>query len=134
MSDEPFMEHPTGEHANAIEAMETAISRLRALPEWNRWITFCAQGEGESPEGVHFAEVRLLSDILEADTPLDVAQISSYAKVPRRALAEAGKTRYSIAEATPREAAQILDALFRHQFGIRPFPNEGDDYPVGAEW
>jgi hypothetical protein len=134
MSDEPFMEHPTGKHASAIEAMEAAISRLRALPEWNRWITFCAQGEGESPASVQFAEVRLLSDILETGTPVDVAQIGSYAKVPRRAFSEAGRMRYSIAEATPREAAQIIDALFRHQFGIRPFPDEGDDYPVGAEW
>jgi|SRR5215472_12996147 len=134
MSDQPFIEHPTGEYASAIDAMEAAISRLRALPEWNRWITFCAQGEGESPESLHFAEVRLLSNILETSAPVDVAQISGYAKVPRRALAEAGKTRYSIAEATPREAAQILDALFRLQLGIRPFPDEGDDYPVGAEW
>jgi hypothetical protein len=30
--------------------------------------------------------------------------------------------------------AQILDAIFREHFGIRPFPDEGDDYAVGAEW
>lgn len=65
---------------------------------------------------------------------MNVAQIGAYAKVPRRALTEAGMMRYSITEASPREAAQILDALFRHQFGIRPFSGEGDDYPVGAQW
>lgn len=134
MTGNTFMEHPTGEYANAVDAMEAAIVRLRALTEWNGWITFCAQGEGSSSENVHFAEVRLLSDILETGVPVNIAQISAYAKVPRRALTEAGKTRYSIASATPREAAQILDALFRHQFGIRPFSDEGDDYPVGAEW
>ena len=134
MSNEPFMEHPTGKYATAIDAMEEAISRLRALPEWNQWITFCAQGEGSSPESVHFAEVRLLSEILEAGGPVDVARITAQARVSRRALTEAGHTRYSIAAATPREAARILDALFRHQLGIHPFPDENNDYAVGAEW
>jgi hypothetical protein len=32
------------------------------------------------------------------------------------------------------QVALILDAIFRHHFGIRPFPDEGDDYAVGAEW
>lgn len=134
MNNEPFMEHPTGKYATAIDAMEEAISRLRALPEWNQWITFCAQGEGSSPESVHFAEIRLLSEILEAGGPVDVARITAQARVNRRALTEAGRTRYSIAAATPREAAQILDALFRHQLGIHPFPDENNDYAVGAEW
>ena len=134
MTDEPFMEHPTGEYATAIDAMEAAISRLRGLPEWNRWITFCAQGEGSSPDSTQFAEVRMLSDSLETSVAVDVAQITAQAKVRRGAFTEAGRTRYSIAAATPREAAQILDALFRHQFGIRPFPDEDDDYAVGAEW
>ena len=134
MSGEPFMEHPTGEYVTAIDAMEAAIARLRALPEWNQWITFCAQGEGESPESIHFAEVRLLSDILEVNTPVNLAQLTTQAQVPRHALTEAGKTRYSIVAATPREAAQILDALFRYQLGVRPFADEDDDYAVGAEW
>ena len=133
-NEEPLMEHPTGEHATAIDAMEEAIARLRALPEWNRWITFCAQGEGSSPESIHVAEVRLLADVLDTGAPIDLAQITGHAKVPRRALTEAGATHYSIAAASPREAAQILDALFRQQFGIRPFSDEDDDYAVGAEW
>lgn len=132
-NEEPFMEHPTGEYATAIDAMEDAISRLRTLPEWNRWITFCAQGEGSSPESIHLAEVRLLDDILDAEVQIDLAQITGYADVPRRALTEAGATRYSIAAATPREAARLLDAIFRQQLGVRPFPDE-NDYPVGAEW
>ena len=41
---------------------------------------------------------------------------------------------YSVAAASPREVAQILDAIFRHHFGLRPFADEGVDYAVGAEW
>jgi hypothetical protein len=134
MSEEPFMEHPNGQYANAVDAMEAAISRLRSLPDWPGWITFCAQGEGASPDSTHCAEVRILSDVLEVGAPVDLAQIAARAKVGRHAISQAGSTRYSIAEATPREAAQILDALFRYQLGIRPFPDEDDDYAVGAEW
>jgi hypothetical protein len=36
--------------------------------------------------------------------------------------------------ATPAEAAAILDAIFRYHLGITPFPGEGNDYAVGAEW
>lgn len=92
------------------------------------------RGEGESPDSIHFAEVRLLSDVLETGVPINLVEISTLAKVPRSALTEAGRSRYSVASATPKEVAQILDALFRHQFGIRPFAGEDDDYPVGAEW
>lgn len=134
MSDEPFMEHPTGEHANAVDAMEAAIARLRALPGWDQPITFCAQGAGSAPESVHFAEVQLVSDFLETNVSLNLAEISVRARVPLRAIVDSGEGRYSIAAASPREAAQILDAVFRHHMGIRPFPDEGDDYAVGAEW
>jgi len=134
MSEEPFMEHPNGEYLTAVDAMEVAISRLRALPKWDQWITFCAQGEGASPNSTQFAEIRLLSDIVEVATPVDLARITAQAGVSRHAFTEAGRRRYSIGTATPKEAAQILDALFRHQLGIRPFSDENNDYAVGAEW
>jgi len=134
MSDEPFMEHPTGEHATAVDAMEAAITRLRALPVWDRPITFCAQGEGSSPDAVHFAEVRIASNILETETPLNLTDVRTRARVAERAITQADGGHYSIAGATPREAAQILDAVFRHHMGIRPFADEGNDYAVGAEW
>ncbi len=134
MSNAPFMEHPTGEYATAVDAMEAAISRLRALPEWKQWITFCAQGKGSSPDNIHFAEIHLLSDVLEVGTTLDIAEIAAQAKVNRLALTKAEKTRYSIAGATAREAARILDVLFRSQLGIHPFSDEDNDYAVGAEW
>lgn len=114
--------------------LDATISRLRALPEWNRWITFCAQGQGSSPDSIHRAEIRLVSDVLEVGIPLNIAQVTAQAGVHCHLLMEAGSTRYSLAGATPREAVQILDALFRYQFGIRPFPNEDNDYAVSAEW
>jgi len=113
--------------------MEAAISGLGALPEWNRWITFCAQGEASEPDTYHFAEVRLLGEILDTAIQVDIPRITSAAKVPNRVLTRVEGGHYSIAGATPREAAQVLDALFRHALGIRPFHDE-DDYAVGVEW
>ena len=40
---QPFMEHPGEEDFfGPVEAMADAIARLRALPQWDRWITFLA--------------------------------------------------------------------------------------------
>jgi hypothetical protein len=130
---EPFLEHPTGDYVTALEALEAAIRKLRALPEWKNWITFCAQGEGATGESVHFAEVRLLQDKLDAGGPLNLAEIIAFADVAARSLVPEG-TLYSIAAATPEEAARLLDAIFRSHLGIHPFPDEADDYSVGAEW
>src|ERR1700723_125684 len=44
--DRPFMEHPSGEFETAVDAMADAIKRLRALPSWEKWINFNAQGMG----------------------------------------------------------------------------------------
>ncbi len=128
------MEHPTGDFNTAIEAMTDAVSRLRALSEWDEWITFEAQGEGGNAESYDFAEVRMLGDQLAVgDEPLDVARIVAAAGTGTTSLVADGRD-YSVAAAAPREVAQILDAIFRHHFGIRPFADEGDDYAVGAEW
>ena len=131
---EPFMEHPTGDFDNAIAAMEDAVGRLRSLPDWKQWITFGAQGEGHSPESYEFADVRMLGDRLDVgDRPLDVPRVIQAARTGASSLVADG-AHYSVAAASPREVAQILDAIFRHHFGIRPFAEEGDDYAVGAEW
>jgi hypothetical protein len=131
---EPFMEHPTGEFDTSVAAMEDAIRRLRALPSWEQWITFAAQGKGQRPDNYHFAEIRMRGDSLDlGDTQLDVARILGAARAGRASLVRDG-LHYSVSGTSPREAAQILDAIFRHHFGIRPFDGEGDDYAVGAEW
>jgi hypothetical protein len=130
----PFMEHPTGDFNSAVAAMEDAVRRLRELPKWEQWIAFSAQGEGHRPDSYEFAEVRMLRDKLDVgDKPLDVPRIVQAAGTGASSLVADG-AQYSVAAASPREVAQILDAIFRHHFGLRPFADEDDDYAVGAEW
>jgi hypothetical protein len=130
----PFMEHPTGDFDSAVAAMEDAVRRLRELPKWEQWITFSAQGEGRRPDSYQFAEVRMLGDKLEVgEKPLDIPGIIEAAHTGGASLGADG-AQYSVAAASPREVAQILDAIFRRHFGLRPFADEGDDYAVGAEW
>jgi hypothetical protein len=130
----PFMEHPTGDFDSAVAAMEDAVRRLRELRNWEQWITFGAQGEGGGRDSYEFAEIRMLRDKLDVgDKRLDVFQIVQAARTGAPSLVADG-SHYSVAAASPREVAQILDAIFRHHFGLRPFADEGDDYAVGAEW
>ena len=130
----PFMEHPTGQFADAVAAMTDAVARLRALPIWDRWITFTAQGVGHRPDSFRCAEIQLFGSTLAIDaSPLDLPLILKVARVNSTALVTYGG-QYSVAHASPEQAARILDAIFRHHLGIRPFPDEGDDYAVGAEW
>lgn len=65
----PFMEHPTGQFATAVEAMADAIQRLRALPEWDNWITFCAQGAGQHENSYHLGEIRMRRGLIDTGTP-----------------------------------------------------------------
>ena len=130
----PFMEHPNGDFKSAVDAMEDAVRRLRDLKNWEQWITFSAQGEGPQPESYEFAEVRMLRNKLDVgDNPLDIPRIVQAANTSATSLVADG-THYSVAAASPTEVARILDAIFRHHFGLRPFADEDDDYAVGAEW
>jgi hypothetical protein len=114
--------------------MEDSVRRLRGLRSWEKWITFSAQGEGGGPDSYEFAEVRMLRDHLDVgDQPLDVPRIVQAAHTAASSLVP-DRAHYSVAAATPQEVAQILDAIFRHHFGLRPFADEDDDYAVGAEW
>jgi len=130
----PFMEHPTGDFDSAVAAMEDAVRRLRELPKREQWITFRAQGEGHGPDSYEFAEVRMLRDKLDVgEKPLVISRVIQAAHTGASSLVADG-AQYSVAVASPREVAQILDAIFRNHFGLRPFADEGDDYAVGAEW
>lgn len=129
----PFMEHPSGEFDSAVDAMADAIRRLRALPEWNDWITFCAQGMGHRVDSYHMAEIRMRRDELELDEPLDVKAITKLAGIPESALRLVGAS-YSVQQASPEAVAKVLNAIFRNVLGIHPHTSEGDDYAVGAEW
>jgi len=131
---EPYMEHPTGNFDSAVKAMGDALSRLRREARWPGPIVFGAQGYGGKPDTYQFAEVRLLADTLSLEGgPLDLAAIRAAAQVGAMAIVPVG-AQYSLERATPLEAASILDAIFRCHFAVRPFPDEGDDYAVGAEW
>jgi hypothetical protein len=131
----PFMEHPTGKFNSAVDAMTDAIERLRALPEWRDWITFGAQGMGERVDSYQFAEIRMLKDTIKLQQPiaLDTEAVTKRAGVSKECLSGSGDT-YSIAAATPAQAARVMDAIFRQYLKIRPFPDEDNDYAVGAEW
>ena len=130
---EPFMEHPSGEFETCLAALASAVTRLRALPKWEEWIIFGAQGEGARPESYHFAEIRMLGDTLDVgEAPLDIAKILKKAQAGNASLEPQGS--HYVLTASPKECARILDAIFRHHLGIRPFADEGDDYAVGAEW
>jgi hypothetical protein len=130
----PFMEHPTGDFDSAVEAMEDAVRRLRKLRSWKQWITFGAQGEGDGPDSYEFVEIRMLGNKLDVgDRPLDVPRIIDAAHTGVSSIVADG-AHYSVAAASPREVAQLLDSIFRDHFGLRPFGDEGGDYAVGAEW
>lgn len=131
---EPFFEHPTGEFDSVVIAMEGLVHRLRALPHWEDWITLTAQGQGPRAETYEFAEVRLLGDKLDVGNGhLDLQRILGAAQTSESSLVTEGN-HYSLAGASPREAARLLDAIFRYHFHVRPFPDEGDEYAFGAEW
>jgi hypothetical protein len=130
----PFFEHPTGDFESAIAAMEDGVRRLRSVPDWDQWITFSAQGEEHGPDSYQVENVRMLGDRLDVGAEaLDIPRVVQAARTGPASLVAAGAY-YSVAAASPRQTAQILDAIFRHHFGIRPFADEDDDYAVGAEW
>src|SRR5262249_32133855 len=119
---------------SAIDAMEDAVRRLREQKSREQWIIFSAQGEGNGPDDFEIAELRMRGDKLDVGSkPLDVPRIIQAARTGANSLV-AARAQYSVAAASPREVAQILDAIFRQYFEIRPFADEGDDYAVGAEW
>jgi hypothetical protein len=143
--DRPFMEHPSGEFETAVDAMADAIKRLRGLPEWDKWITFEAQGMGPRVDTYHFAAIRMRhGDIMfmlqtntlawtERKLELDISAVTMQAGVPESCLSKT-ESGYSVAKATPIQAARIMDAIFRQYLGIRPHTGEGNDYAIGAEW
>jgi hypothetical protein len=133
--DRPFMEHPSGDFETARDAMADAIKRLRALPQWDKWITFHAQGMGSRVDSYHFAAIQMRRDEIKFEKPMeiDIQLVTKRAGAPETCLSKTEEG-YSIATATPIQAARIMDVIFRQYMGIRPHTGEGDDYAIGAEW
>src|SRR5688572_9378706 len=104
------MEHPSGaDYESVVEAMADAISRLRALPRWAKWITFQAQGMGPREDSYLSADILMLGDRikLRRSVPVDLGLVARRARVPRAYLSEAGKNTYSLGRANPRQAARV---------------------------
>jgi ankyrin repeat protein len=141
---QPVMEHPGEEdYFGPVEAMADWIVRLRALPQWDRWITFQASGMGHRIDSYHLARIRMRGDEIEIDEPvvLDVAEVTRKAGVPATLLRPAGENKYMLVEGTPEQVAQVLHAIFVLHLGIRGHPDdeddtevEEDDYGVAADW
>ena len=133
-SDRPFMEHPSGEFETAVDAMADAIERLRALREWDEWISFHAQGAGSRVGSYHCAVIKMCRGQIafEQQLKLHTRKVTKRAAVPEMCLNESD-CGYSIETATPHEAARIMDVIFREHLGIRPYDGEGDDYAIGAD-
>lgn len=128
------MEYPSGELETSVEAMADAIKRLRALPSWERWITFRAQGMGGRVDSYQFAAIRMRQGEIafEKRLDVDVQKVTKVAGVPESCLSKT-EDGYSVAKATPIQAARIMDVIFRQYLGIRPHTGQGDEYAIGAE-
>jgi hypothetical protein len=141
---QPFMEHPGEEdYFGPVEAMADAIGRLRALPRWDRWMTFQASGMGHRVDSYHLAQLRMRGNEIEIGEPvaLDVAAVTRKAGVPVAFLRAVAENRYFLGGATPEQAAQVLHAIFVLHLGIRGHADdeddtevEEDDYGVAADW
>ena len=61
----PFMEHPSGDNANAEAALIEAMERLDGLGEVDRWINFSGQGRGQTDETYVVRDVAYRNGILD---------------------------------------------------------------------
>jgi hypothetical protein len=138
------MEHPGEEDFfGPVEALADAIARLRALPQWDRWITFLASGMGHRIDSYHLAKIRMRGDEIEIGEPvtLDIGAVTRKAGVGADLLRPLGGNRYRLVGATPEQAARILHAILVLHLGIRGHPDdendtevEEDDYGITADW
>jgi hypothetical protein len=130
------MEHPGDQHDDAVSAMASAVSRLRGLETWDRWITFCGQGQGGSVDSYHFAEIEMLGDrIKPVGVQVDAARALRDAGLGTAVeLSTSPEGGLLVEGATPLQMAKLLDAIFRGQMGIQPHDDEPGDYAVGVEW
>ena len=134
--DTPFMEHPTGQFDTAIQAIRSAMQRLDQMDMATRWIDFCAQGQGATPESIQIETVPfngrtfdLRGETIDPKSILDSTGLTLAGVVAETSC----DGKITLSNATPEQLALFLDALFQKHFGIQPFPDE-QDYAVGAEW
>jgi hypothetical protein len=124
----PFFEHPA-RFPTVVAALEEAIVRLRQLRPVP-WLTLSAQGR-RGDGGTGRTSLRIREDVIDPGRPLDADRIRARAAVPAAAFVTLDEG-FSVAAATPREVARILDAIF-HELGVRAHEDE-DGYAVGGEF
>ena len=134
--DAPFMEHPTGQFDNALQAICSAMKRLDRMDMGDRWIEFCAQGQGAAPELTQCESIQFNNRTFSlSDQNVDLKPILDSAGLTQKigSVQTSHDGKITLPDATPEQLAVFLDTLFRKHFGIKPFEDEGD-YAVGAEW
>ena len=132
----PFMEHPTGKFATALEAITSAMKRLQSADHQGKWITFSGQGRGSRPDSDHIEDVPYRDHTFNLrGQSLDIDGIMGFAGLDRSEVEVEtdDEGMVTLPGATPEQLARFLDAIFRKHFGIKPHEGE-NDYAVGAEW
>lgn len=133
--DEPYMEHPTGRFASALEAITWCITQLHTVDFGERWITFCGQGQAAQPDAIAFADVRYRPYTFDlSGEDVDLNAVMSTAQLDRALCRIESNNGYiALPDATPDELGRFLNALFLTHYRIMPFA-EDNDYSIGAEW
>ncbi len=129
--DSPFMEHPYGQFDTALQAISSAMKRLDKMDMQDKWIDFCAQGQGANPDLTQIADISFNGQTFNiGEQTINLQPILDSAGVQAE-ITQDGKI--TLVNTTPEQRAIFLDLLFQKHYGIKPFDDEGD-YAVGAEW
>jgi hypothetical protein len=130
----PLFEHPTGEHATAVEAITAVLEQKGVWIRTSGRVTLTAQGPGPVVDTYRFASV-----VLDADgVDLKCHGVDAEGLLATAGLAADGftatldGTRLTAPKGMPARLARFLDAYFRQERGIAAFPGEGD-YALGVE-
>jgi hypothetical protein len=129
------MEYPSDEYASSLDAMTSAIARLKTGGHGDRWITFSAQGQGHGDDSYQSEEVKLRGNTFDLRSQkLDVPALLQFGKLQGQIEVQSDSDgMITLPGATPEQLARFLDAVFQKHFGIQPHDDE-NDYAVGAEW
>jgi hypothetical protein len=130
----PFLEHPSGEHANAEAALIDAMERLDELGEVERWIRISGQGRGQTDETYVVRDVAYRDGIL--DLTVDKRELDRLTKSMRISSDQVQRDdneRLDLTRLTPSERGAFLNQVFLTHFGLKP-TRRGRDYAVAVEW
>jgi hypothetical protein len=131
----PIVEFPDDVLTSVKQAISEAISRIRSADASQRWAVLSAQGEGARADSYRIREVRFRADVLDfGEAVPELLDLARDAGVDPSAIEpRPDGTTARVARASAPAVADLLDAVFRRHFEIRPFDGE-PDYAFGAEW